>query len=91
MIILYVPKDGNCMFSCLASFFNKSDIDHVLLRQMIVHYILHNQSKFEMDVKAEGFDSVDHYCQNMLRMGFWGDGKLTPSFFERACLLIKTC
>lgn len=36
MIILYVPKDGNCMFSCLASFFNKSDIDHVLLRQMIV-------------------------------------------------------
>lgn len=59
MIILYVPRDGNCLFSCLASFFNSSRINHRLIRRMIVHYILHNQAAFEMDVKAEGFESVD--------------------------------
>lgn len=68
------------MFSSLASFFQSSMIDHYLIRQMIVHYILHYQQTFDTDIKASGFNNVDQYCREMLRPGVWGDAICLQAF-----------
>ena len=80
MIISHMPGDGNCQFSSLASFFQSPRIDHRLVRKMIVHYIYQNPDRFETDIKAQGYDSVDHYCQLMSQRNHWGDGVSVQAF-----------
>ena len=75
-----MPKDGNCLFHALASFFEHPGIRHDVLRRMIVHYIYQNPEYFEVDVTAEGYADLDHYCENMARDRYWGDGTVLQAF-----------
>lgn len=47
---------------------------------MIVHFILHNQTKFKTDILASGYESVDQYCREMLKPGVWGDAICLQAF-----------
>ncbi len=80
MNILRVPQDGNCLFHSLATFFESSKIDHVVLRKLIVAFIFKNASHFQADIFAEGFRSVQEYCQFMLQNQQWGDGVCLQAF-----------
>ena len=80
MITAPQPSDGNCLFSCLASFFNKPSINHVVIRRMLVHYILHNADTFINDIVAEGYKDVDEYTRHMSQVGQWGDAIIISAF-----------
>jgi hypothetical protein len=80
MIIQPIPSDGNCLFGALASFFRSPQINHRILRRMLVHYIVQHPKDFEMDILAEGYPSVDAYCQHMARENTWGDGVCLQCF-----------
>jgi len=80
MIILPIPKDGNCLFASLASFFQKPGIDHTVIRRMLVHYIYQHPDAFKTDIVSEGYTSVDQYCEHMSRERTWGDGTCLQCF-----------
>lgn len=80
MIIMHIPKDGNCLFRSLASFFQSPEIDHRLIRKMLVHYIFQHPEAFQTDILAEGYQSVDQYCQHMSNPSTWGDGTCLQCF-----------
>lgn len=80
MIIMHIPKDGNCLFRSLASFFQSPEIDHHLIRKMLVHYIYQHPEAFETDILSEGYQSVDQYCQHMSKPSTWGDGTCLQCF-----------
>jgi hypothetical protein len=80
MIILHIPKDGNCLFRSLASFFQSPDIDHHLIRKMLVHYIYQHPESFKTDILSEGYRSVEEYCQHMSHPRTWGDGTCLQCF-----------
>lgn len=80
MIILHIPKDGNCLFRSLASFFQSPEIDHHLIRKMLVHYIYQHPESFKTDILSEGYQSVDEYCQHMSHPRTWGDGTCLQCF-----------
>jgi predicted adenine nucleotide alpha hydrolase (AANH) superfamily ATPase len=80
MILLHIPKDGNCLFRALASFFQSPNIDHRLMRQMLLHYISQYPEQFEVDIVAEGYQSVQEYVQHMAYEKTWGDGACLQCF-----------
>ena len=80
MNILPMPQDGNCMFHSLASFFRSDEIDHALIRKMIVHYIYQNATLFKDEIEGSDFENVDHYCRHMSRDRAWGDGVCLQAF-----------
>lgn len=80
MIVLPVPGDGNCLFHALASFFQSSKIDHILIRRMLVHYIYQHGERFSTDILAGGHKDLDQYCAHMGKSGVWGDGVCVQAF-----------
>jgi hypothetical protein len=80
MITLPTPNDGNCLFHSLASFFNRPDISHRVMRRMLVHYIVQNPDTFRDDVAAEGYANVEDYCRHMAQEGQWGDSIVISAF-----------
>lgn len=80
MILAPMPRDGNCLFHSLASFFQSRRITHDVLRRMIVHFVYQNAHMFEADILAEGYKSVDEYCQYMSQRNQWGDGIALQAF-----------
>ena len=58
---------------------------------MIVHYIYNYPELFEADIVAEQYENVDHYCYNMNRVGFWGDGICLQAFAMMLKLNVWLC
>ena len=75
-----MPKDGNCLFHAMASLLEHPSIRHDTLRRMLVHYIYQNADKYNTDILAEGYADINHYCENMTRDKFWGDGTVLQAF-----------
>lgn len=91
MRILQIPDDGNCLFSSLATIFKNPNIDHKIIRKMIVHYIYQNPEVFQNDIIAEEYENIEHYCYNMSRIGFWGDGICLQAFSMLFQLNVLLC
>lgn len=71
---------GNCLFHSLAFFFRDSHITHIDMRRRLCEYMLANRETYQIGAIGAGFDNIDIYVANMLRLGTWGDGTVIQAF-----------
>lgn len=80
LVIVEVPRDGNCLFHSLSSFMADNNTTHFSLRTRLVKFIASRASEFSSVVDPSVYSSFAHYLTSMSQPGHYGDGTMIDAF-----------
>ena len=79
-----IQGDGNCLFRALCKLAFGEDSFHLVVRQTVCDYMIHNRDRFEQYMEED--TTIDQYFSKMLLNGEWGGhAEIVAVFWDIRC------